>query len=61
MWFMTDIFITGAPCRWSTAKELDTENITVWSSFTLEPDIMTGVTGFTKKVMRLQHFILRYV
>jgi hypothetical protein len=50
---MTDIVITGAPCRWSTAKEVDSENITVWSLFTLEPDIMIGVTGFTKKVVRL--------
>jgi hypothetical protein len=61
MWFMVDILITGAACRWSTAKEVDTENITVWSSYTLEPDIMTGVTGFTQKVVRLQQFILCYV
>lgn len=45
-WDITDTFITGAPCRWSIAEEADTENITVWSLFTQEPDILSGVTGF---------------
>ena len=48
LWIMSDIYITRAPSRWSTSEEVDRENITVWPLFTLEPDILTGVTGFTK-------------
>jgi hypothetical protein len=31
------------------AEEAHTENITVWSLFTQEPDILSGVTGFTNE------------
>jgi hypothetical protein len=48
LWDMTDAFITGAPCRWSTDEQVDRENVTVWPLFTLEPDILTGITGFTR-------------
>jgi hypothetical protein len=60
MWLMTHIFITGALSRWSIAEEVDRENITGWPLFSLEPDILTVITGFTKKVIRLQHFIICY-
>ena len=58
LWFVTNTFITGAPSRWSTAEVVDKEHVTVWPLFILEPDILTGAAGFTKKVMRLQHFIV---
>ena len=48
LWDMTDAFITGAPCRRSTDEDVVTENITVWPLFTLEPDILTGIIGFTR-------------
>jgi len=56
--FMTNSFITGDPSRWSTPEEVDSECITVWHLFTLEPDILTGATGFTKTVIRLPHFVV---
>jgi len=46
---MTNTFITGAPPRWSTAEEVDREQVTVWPLFILEPDILTGTAGFTNK------------
>jgi hypothetical protein len=46
---MADTFITGALCRWSSDEEVDREIITVWPLFTVEPDILTGVPGFTKE------------
>ena len=58
LWFMTNTFITGAPSRWSTTEEADREHVNVWPPFILEPDILTGTAGFTKKVIRLQHFIV---
>jgi len=58
LWFMTNTFITGAPSRWSTAEEVDREHVNVGPLFILEPDILTGTAGFTKKVIRLQHFIV---
>jgi len=36
---------------------VDREHVTVWPLFILQPDIMTGAIGFTKKAIRLQHFI----
>ena len=58
LWFMKNTFITGAPSRWSTAEEVDREQVTVWPLCILEPDILTGAAGFIKIVIRLQHFLV---
>jgi hypothetical protein len=58
LWFMTNTFITGAPLRLSIAEEVDSEHVTVWPLLILEPDTLTRAAGFTKKVLRLQHFIV---
>jgi hypothetical protein len=43
--------------KYITAEEVDRECITVWPLLMLEPDILTGATGFTRKVIRLEHFL----
>jgi hypothetical protein len=55
---MKNTFITGAPSRWSTAEEVDREQVSVWPLFILEPDILTGAAGFIKIVISLQHFLV---
>ena len=34
---------------------VDREHVTVWPLFIMQPDIMTGAIGFTKKKIKLQH------